>query len=254
MKRRGMAWCVAFAGLFVAIGTVLSAQRGSPPIDIMGVEPLEMGEVVSGAAFSAEAVTEMTQELRDGNRIEQRWSTTFARDNVGRVRREQALPPLGGVILDPEVRMITISDPRQRTVYLIDAARRTVSRSVVPARPPRGFGDGPGARSSLPPPQISSEPLGNRQILGLRAEGTRQIMTIPAGVFGNTGPIQIETERWYSQELKIVLESKRADPRLGDVVYKVTHLVRGEPDAALFVVPSDYTVIDRPRPPGPPRP
>ena len=64
---------------------------------------------------------------------------------------------------------------------------------------------------------MSSEALGNRQILGLRAEGTRQTMTIPAGVFGNVGPIQVVTERWHSPELKIVLESRRSDPRLGDV-------------------------------------
>ena len=32
-------------------------------------------------------------------------------------------------------------------------------------------------------------------------------MTIPAGVFGNVGPIQVLTERWHSPELKIVLES-----------------------------------------------
>ena len=94
--------------------------------------------------------------------------------------------------------------------------------------------------------------LGTKQILGLRAEGTRQTLTIPAGAFGNIRPIQVVTERWYSPELKIVLESRRIDPRMGDVTYRVTHLVRGEPDAALFAIPSDYTVIERPRPSGPP--
>ena len=95
--------------LFVAFGGVLTAQRGFPPIDIMGVEPLEFGEVVRGAPFSAEATTEMIQELRDGNRIEQRSTVTIARDSTGRTRREQSLPPIGPVVLDPEVRMITIS-------------------------------------------------------------------------------------------------------------------------------------------------
>lgn len=239
--------------LLVAFGGVLSAQRGLPPIDIMGVEPLEFGEVVRGAPFSAEATTEMTQELRDGNRIEQRSTITVARDSTGRIRREQSLPPLGPVVLDPEVRMITISDPSQRALYLVDPQRRTVSRSTVPSGPPRPPGDrGRGGRS-LPPPQISSEALGTRQILGLRAEGTRQTMTIPAGVFGNVGPIQVLTERWDSPELKIVLESRRTDPRLGDVTYRVTNLVRGEPDAALFAIPSDYTTVERPpRPFGPP--
>ena len=65
--RFGVCWI-----LFVALGGILNAQRGFPPVDIMGVEPLEFGEVVRGAPFSAEATTEMMQELRDGNRIEQR--------------------------------------------------------------------------------------------------------------------------------------------------------------------------------------
>jgi hypothetical protein len=239
--------------LVVASGGVLSAQRGLPPIDIMRVEPLEFGEVVRGAPFSAEATTELIQELRDGNRIEQRSTVNIARDSAGRTRREQSLPPIGPVVLDPEVRMITISDPRQQTLYLIDPQRRTVSQSTVPTGPPRPPGDRSGGRPLPAPPQISSEALGNRQILGLRAEGTRQTMTIPAGVFGNIGPIQVVTERWHSPELKIVLESRRSDPRAGDVTYRVISLMRGEPDAALFVIPSDYTTVERrPRPFGPP--
>ena len=72
MNRRFLACWI----LLVAFGGVLSAQRGLPPIDIMGVEPLEFGEVVRGAPFSAEATTEMIQALRDGNRIEQRSTVT----------------------------------------------------------------------------------------------------------------------------------------------------------------------------------
>src|SRR5687767_13796705 len=110
MNRRFLACWI----LVVASGGVLGAQRGLPPIDIRGVEPLEFGEVVLAAPFSAEATTEMIQELRDGNRIERRSAVTIARDSAGRIRREQALPPIGPVIPDSDVRMITISDPRQR--------------------------------------------------------------------------------------------------------------------------------------------
>jgi hypothetical protein len=242
--------------LFAAFGSLLRAQREMPlpppPIDILGVEPLDF-ETVTGLPFTAEALTEMTQELRDGNRIEQRSTTTIARDGRGRVRREQALPLLGPVMLDSDVRMITISDPRERVVYLLDPRRRTVSKSTLPAGPPPRRGAGPRGERPLPPPQILSESLGTRQIDGLRAEGTRQTLTIPAGAFGNVGPINVITERWESPELKIVLESRRSDPRLGDVVYRVVRLERGEPAADLFTVPPDYTVIERPRPLGPPR-
>ena len=244
---------LAYLAVLVAFGTVLGAQRQMPPppapIDILGMEPLDF-DVVTGLPFSAEAVTEMTQELRDGNRIEQRSTTTIARDSRGRVRREQALPSFGPLMLDSDVRMITISDPRDRTVHLLDPRNRTVSKSTVPAGRPRGDG-APGGRL-LAPPQTVSESLGPRQINGVRADGTRQTLTIPPGVFGNIGPMNVITERWESPELKIVLESRRSDPRLGDVVYRVIRLERGEPAADLFTVPADYTVIERPRPFGPP--
>jgi hypothetical protein len=58
----------------------------------------------------------------------------------------------------------------------------------------------------------------------------------------------------------MVLESRHQDPRFGENVYRVTQLSRSEPDAALFQIPSDYTVsspevrrgvrIERQRTPG----
>ena len=247
---------LACVGVLIAFGHPLRAQREMrpprPPIDILGVEPLDF-EVVAGLPFTAEAVTEMTQELRDGNRIEQRSTTTIARDGRGRVRREQQLPMLGPVMLDSDVRMVTISDPIERTIYLLDPRRRTVSKSPRPAGPPRPRPDGARAERPLPPPQTASESLGTRQIHGLRVDGTRRTLTIPAGAFGNVGPINVVTERWESPELKIVLESKRSDPRMGDVTYRIVHLERGEPAGEVISVSTDYSVIERPRPPGPPR-
>ena len=35
---------------------------------------------------------------------------------------------------------------------------------------------------------------------------------------------------------------KRSDPRMGKTIFQFTNIQRGEPDAALFQVPSDYTV------------
>jgi len=38
--------------------------------------------------------------------------------------------------------------------------------------------------------------------------------------------------------------SKRSDPRFGETTYRVTNISRSEPDAALFQIPSEYTIID----------
>ena len=66
--------------------------------------------------------------------------------------------------------------------------------------------------------------------------------------------MNVVTERWFSPELKIVVESRAMDPRTGDVFYHVVSLERGEPLRDLFEVPSDYTVIERSRPGPGPRP
>ena len=52
------------------------------------------------------------------------------------------------------------------------------------------------------------------------------------------------SEQWYSSALQVVVLSKRSDPRSGEMVYRLTQLDRAEPAAALFQVPSDYTVKD----------
>ena len=40
----------------------------------------------------------------------------------------------------------------------------------------------------------------------------------------------------------MMILSKRSDPRFGESTYRVTNLIRAEPEAALFQVPPDYTI------------
>jgi hypothetical protein len=42
--------------------------------------------------------------------------------------------------------------------------------------------------------------------------------------------------------LQIVTKTVRNDPRFGETTYTVTNIQKQEPAAALFAVPSDYTV------------
>jgi hypothetical protein len=229
------------------------AGPGAPGIDILAVEPIEFGEPVLDAPFSADAVTEMTQNLPDGNRIERRSISRLARDGAGRIRREQALPAIGPIVVEPERRMITISEPMHRVQYLLDPLRKMAIKSTVPPSPPARGGLPSRGTPNLPGPEITSVRLGARLIAGLQTEGTRETMTIPAGRIGNVRAIDVVTERWYSSDLKTVVESRRTDPRNGTVVYQLFNIVRLEPAASLFQVPSDYTVVENPRPSfGPP--
>jgi hypothetical protein len=84
---------------------------------------------------------------------------------------------------------------------------------------------------------------------------TRTVTTLPAGAIGNLRPIEIVNERWYSPDLRVVVFSRRTDPRFGETVYKLTNIVRAEPDASLFQVPADFKRQEvRPLPPPPPPP
>jgi hypothetical protein len=96
--------------------------------------------------------------------------------------------------------------------------------------------------------QEKEESLGTQTIEGVTAEGTRRTFTIPAGVIGNTLPMELVRETWYSPELQLVVMSKHRDPRSGETTYRLTNLSRSEPDHSLFGVPADYTVSEGKKP------
>jgi hypothetical protein len=97
--------------------------------------------------------------------------------------------------------------------------------------------------------QKKEESLGTQTIEGVTAEGTRVTFTVPAGEIGNTLPMELVRETWYSPELQLVVMSKHRDPRSGETTYRLTNLTRSEPDHSLFGVPADYNVSEGKKPP-----
>lgn len=91
------------------------------------------------------------------------------------------------------------------------------------------------------------EDLGSQTMEGVAVTGVRTTHTIPAGEIGNEKPITIVTEVWNSPELKTVVYSKRSDPRMGERTFRLTNIVRAEPSASLFAVPSDFKIVDGPQ-------
>jgi hypothetical protein len=90
--------------------------------------------------------------------------------------------------------------------------------------------------------QLSREDLGQQTIEGVTATGSRTTTTIAAGAVGNESPITIVSEQWYSPELQMLVLTRHHDPRVGETTYRVTNIVRTEPDGTLFQLPSDYTL------------
>jgi hypothetical protein len=219
-----------------------------PGINIVGIEPLELSEPVVGVPFSADTMTTLTQQLADGNRIEQRTTGSIARDRRGRIRIEQTLagfgPPGGG----EAVRLVTITDPATREQYQLDASLRIARRLRFP--PPRR--DAPGGRPPFAPPSMKTEVLEPRTFDGVKADGSRAVLVIPAGAIGNDRAIDIVSERWYSAELRVVVATRRVDPRFGNTSYRLVNIVRGDPPSQLFEVPADFTLRDQPPFPPPP--
>ena len=88
--------------------------------------------------------------------------------------------------------------------------------------------------------------LGVRDFEGVRADGKSVSYTIPAGEIGNKNPITVTTETWTSPDLHVVVYSKHSDPRVGDSVYRLANVKRGEPPATLFMVPDGYSLKETP--------
>ncbi len=94
--------------------------------------------------------------------------------------------------------------------------------------------------------ETRTEQLGIQNIEGVEAEGTRTITTIPAGDIGNERPIEMISERWYSKDLQLVVMSRHSDPRFGEQTYRLTNIVKSEPDPSLFELPAGYKVLSEP--------
>lgn len=219
------------------------------------------GKTVKGSPYSAQAVTQSTQTLPDGNHIQRTITSTIARDSEGRTRHEQTIAAIGALAGSGDApKSVMIHDPVAGTTSILE-----VNSRVARVNHGRTFAFTKSETSSTPTGQpatrmrrqgdavnLKSEDLGTQVMEGLSVQGKRVTHTIPAGQVGNERPIETVTETWYSQDLQAVVMSKTTDPRSGESTYKLTNISRAEPDAALFQIPSDYTVTDGARGPNGP--
>jgi hypothetical protein len=218
------------------------------------------GKIVTGAPYSAQAVTQFNQTLADGNQIQRTTTASVARDSEGRTRTERSLPaigPLAGSGSTPKA--VFINDPVAGVGYMLDVKDKTARQIPAMKNRHHAASDQGAASASAGQSQVKTESprtlmrqqamanvktedLGTQVIDGLSVQGKRTTRTIPAARAGSVRDIEVVTETWYSADLQMVEMSKTSDPRLGDTVYKLTNISRAEPDPALFTVPSDYQV------------
>ena len=268
---------------------IVSAGRKQQVVGELRAKMAVEARITPGAPYSADAVTESTQVLADGNRINRKSVTRVYRDGEGRMRREE-LDDAGTVV------SVSIVDPVTHTSYVLQPASRTAYRDHVwiatPAVEGMSWGRGmilshdgerdpqashlreglkfevervakaKAASTVTPPPppppppasgirvamekaagaNVARENLGQQNIEGVAATGTRSTITIPAGALGNLQPIHVVSEEWLSADLQVLVMTKHNDPRTGETTYRLQSIVRAEPDRSLFTVPPDYTL------------
>ena len=217
-------------------------------MELLGFGGMHGGKVVTGAPFSAVAVSETTQTLADGNHITRKTQTNVFRDSQGRIRKEITLSGFGPFASSEQPKtFVVINDPVAGTTLVLHPDQKTAEKRGKPFGEMKGamrraMKDKIGFRQEETGVNVKREDLGTQTVAGVAAQGTRVTKTIPAGQIGNEKPIIIVREVWYSNDLQTMVMSKRSDPWSGETTYTLTNIQRNEPNAALFSVPSDYTV------------
>ncbi|HKS80734.1 MAG TPA: hypothetical protein VJR23_04455 [Candidatus Acidoferrales bacterium] len=242
-------------GMALLLGGAIAAQDLSTTNVVSHPAPAPLRGAITGEPYSAHMETMHTQTLEDGTKIERKMSVTNSfRDSQGRTREEHyiALPDtvsgpddlISVLIHDPTTGVSFLLNPKNHTarelpglpVVNVGADTITIPQHGVPAK----LNGSP--RETRQHPAITTVDLGTQEMEGVIVDGTRTTIDYPAGLVGNDRPFSVVTERWQSPELKLLLLTKRTDPRSGETTTRVTNLDRSEPDPSLFQVPDGYTI------------
>jgi hypothetical protein len=216
----------------------------------------------TGRPLSATEERRTVQTLGDGTVLENADSNLFYRDSQGRTRVEQTRQGKTSIVItDPVAGFMVTLDPATKTALKSAVSAQAAWRRVTIAKDRLSIFPLGGRGSAEPTTlmeklkaQLSNqldaakrttrEDLGTLNQYGVPAQGTRETLTIPAGEIGNNRDIHVINERWYSNELQMLVKSVNSDPRFGTTTYQLTNIVRVNPDSSLFQIPADYTVAE----------
>jgi hypothetical protein len=184
---------------------------------------------IAGKPLSANEVRRTEQVLSDGSRINNSETEHFYRDSAGRMRTETSTGAFTYHLTDHDKTYTKVAIPANSVVTIAAAVNRDSTRT--------SSGQSRFKQDSGP----VTEALTPQFVDGVMAKGARITITIPAGKIGNDRDLHVVSERWYSDDLKVLLKSSNSDPRFGVTTYELTDISQTPPDPVLFQVPSDYT-------------
>ena len=208
---------------------------------------------IPNAPFSGTVRVERTDIQPNGNTL-QLWSERkIARDNEGRIYNEfRPLVPTAMKTV-PDATVIHLYDPQNRMTEYLYPQHKTYRMMILNRPPSTDTPDdfaSPSAAAAPPSEFTRREDLGYRTIAGLQVHGVRVTQTLTGAESGTGQEVTVTNEYWYSEALRLNLATKHNDPRSGSVTMTVTQIDRGEPSAALFGVPADYTMAGQAKPSG----
>lgn len=252
--------------LLVSAGVVLAQGPGGPggrmmpggPGGFGGGRGAEMlgGRVVTGAPFTGTEVLTVQEKFADGNSVNTTTSAQKARDSEGRTYTSETITPGASTGQAPYTR-ITIMDPVAGLRYELNSATMTAIETRMPKmRPESASGSSASPRGAARPAReaqlgtvtrrdgatVTTSSNGTATVNGVLATHTLVTEVIPAGAIGNAQPITTTRTTYVSPDLKLPVEIKTVDPRFGTSDMELTNISTGEPSAALFQVPSGYTI------------
>ena len=191
--------------------------------------------------------TQSSQIQKDGTTLNRKTLSAIARDGHGRIFNERRPLIPASETATPPILSILVYDPQTRTSTFIDPQNRVAWQSTLnrpPSAVPPDVGSIPLGGSTPASPYIKEEDLGTRRMEGVDVHGTRDTQTIPAEANGGK-EITVVDEYWYSEDLRLNMLAIHKDPRTGEQTTTVTQVDRGEPDPAIFEIPSGYKIIHR---------
>ncbi|MGH9796167.1 MAG: hypothetical protein ACRD5G_15470 [Candidatus Acidiferrales bacterium] len=211
------------------------------------IAAMELGldvRAIKDRPFRAQMIVESERRLADGNLIQRKKTSLFYRDQHGCLREEQTIDlPASREDENHQNMRISIKDPAKGLHYILFPRMKAGFRMQAP----EGISKRLEKHRTTPwtprrDQKVTRIVLGYQMIEGLQVEGRLETVIVPAGSNGNPFPIEISTERWYSDELQINLLVKRIDPRFGEATIRLINLSLEEPHEALFTVPVGYEI------------
>ncbi len=205
------------------------------------------GKLVTGKPFLA-TFTIKREVTLPGNMISSTTTGTVARDSEGSIYRDAKFTTIGPWASSGKAHEVAfIRNMTNGMTYFVNVAKGTYQ--AFPIRDhnrPKG-GRNPSNNADSNSETVTDNPNGTytdpvTKTVYSNVDDRKVARTIPAGAIGNQYAIVINSERWYSPALDLLLEETHSDPRFGTSTYQLSN-IGSSPASSLFTPDPSFTQV-----------